>query len=395
MTEPVTVAFAPGSLEGWLGGTNYLGNLLRAVADNPQAGVRPLLAVGSETPDSAIEGMPAAEVVRTPLFDRRRPGRVASAVARRLVGRDPLLERLLLSRDASALSHSSQIWQSRELAMIAWIADFQHVRLPQLFSRGEQRDRDRVFRRLIERSTLLILSSESALADLAEFAPERVGKARVLRFVSEAHATEATSGPEAAMAAHGIAGPYLFLPNQFWVHKNHAVVVEALGILRRRGVEANVVATGDRHDHRNPDHFERLARRVEELGVGDSFTTLGRIDYADVVGLMRGAEAVLNPSLCEGWSTSVEEAKSLGKRTILSDIDVHREQAPPGAAYFEPDDPEALAGLIERVLAGGDPGGDREREQSAAAELPERRRGYAEAYGAIIAEAVELTKSGA
>ena len=61
---------------------------------------------------------------------------------------------------------------------------------------------------------------------------------------------------------------------------------------------------------------------------------------AHVFRLMRQSLAVLQPSLFEGWSTSVEEAKSVGKRMILLDIPVHREQDPPRALFFDPRDAE-------------------------------------------------------
>ena len=35
---------------------------------------------------------------------------------------------------------------------------------------------------------------------------------------------------------------------------------------------------------------------------------------------------MVNPSTYEGWNTAVEQAKALNKRTVLSNISVHREQ---------------------------------------------------------------------
>jgi hypothetical protein len=40
--------------------------------------------------------------------------------------------------------------------------------------------------------------------------------------------------------------------------------------------------------------------------------------------------------LFEGWSTVVEDAKSLNKFIFLSDIPVHREQNPLNVCYFNP-----------------------------------------------------------
>ena len=51
---------------------------------------------------------------------------------------------------------------------------------------------------------------------------------------------------------------------------------------------------------------------------------------------MRLSHSMINPSLYEGWSTTVEEAKSLGVPMLLSDIPVHREQAIGKAQFFDP-----------------------------------------------------------
>ena len=37
---------------------------------------------------------------------------------------------------------------------------------------------------------------------------------------------------------------YFYLPNQFWRHKNYQPVIDALGLLKRRGFDAVVAASG-------------------------------------------------------------------------------------------------------------------------------------------------------
>jgi len=67
------------------------------------------------------------------------------------------------------------------------------------------------------------------------------------------------------------------------------------------------------------------------------------IPLPHVFALLRGSIALINPSRFEGWSTTVEEAKSFGVPMVLSDLEVHREQAAGTARYFGTDDPVALA----------------------------------------------------
>ena len=52
--------------------------------------------------------------------------------------------------------------------------------------------------------------------------------------------------------------------------------------------------------------------------------------------------AVLNPSKSEGWSSTVEQAKSYGKMVLLSNLDVHLEQNPRRKFFFKTNDVKKL-----------------------------------------------------
>jgi glycosyltransferase involved in cell wall biosynthesis len=179
----------------------------------------------------------------------------------------------------------------------------------------------------------------------------------------------------------------VYLPNQFWVHKGHRVVVEALAQLRASRPDIVVVCTGNPSDHRAPQYFGELLAEVSQRGVRESFIVLGWVPQAHIYHLMRQSLAVLQPSRFEGWSTTVEETKSIGKRILLSDIPVHREQCPPAAHYFGPDDAVALATALIDVYETSAPGPDEDMESRARAELPARTREYGATFLGIAEDA--------
>ena len=129
------------------------------------------------------------------------------------------------------------------------------------------------------------------------------------------------------------------------------MVVSALTILaetdRLDGVPP-IVLTGRTEDPRDPYLYERLIDRADNCGLTAHFRHLGLVPYADVLALNAAADYLLNPSTFEGWSTPVEEAKALGTSMILSDLKVHREQAPE-ATYFPPSDAMALADVLQHL----------------------------------------------
>jgi glycosyltransferase involved in cell wall biosynthesis len=139
---------------------------------------------------------------------------------------------------------------------------------------------------------------------------------------------------------------FFYLPNQFWKHKNHRIVIEALLLLKQRGHDLVVAASGESVDFRHPEHYKALQALVDSYGLTSTFRFLGLVPRQHVFALMRAATAMINPSLSEGWSTTVEEAKSLGVPLLLSNLNVHVEQAGDSARYFDPRAAEQLASLM-------------------------------------------------
>jgi glycosyltransferase involved in cell wall biosynthesis len=229
----------------------------------------------------------------------------------------------------------------------------------------------------------VLLSSESALADLRRIGVGDTDTA-VLPFVATVPADRDMLPREQLTAKYRLADKFFHLPNQFWIHKNHIVVLEALALLRQQGRSVDVVATGNASDPRQPDHFSTLMATARMLRVDDLFRPLGVVPYQDLMSLMRNAVAVINPSKFEGWSTTVEEAKSMGKAILLSDIAVHREQTPDRAAFFPPDDASLLAERMTETWDQWDADDDAQFFERAAASLPGRRGAFARRYEDIV-----------
>lgn len=372
----------------WLGGVSYLRNLLGALAASPECGVQPVLLTQTARP----AGFEEVEVTRS-LALRVRHQLLARGVLGRL-GWDPL-DRILAHHRLDVLSHSGVLAAGARTPALAWIPDLQHRVLPDFFSEAERTARDAAIAGDLRRAARVIVSSEAARRDLERFFPGSGEKLRVLRFVDRTLATTEPAPRAALEARYRFSGRYFLLPNQAWAHKNHLLVLEALALLRRAGRHPLVLSTGAREDHRSPGHFDLLMRRRAELGVEDEYRVLGVVPTADLAGMLRGAVGLINPSFFEGWSTSVEEARSMGKRVLLSDIPVHREQAPERATYFDPRRADQLAGAIWDAWSREDPGEEEAARRRAAAALPERQTAFAAAYAAIVREVTERSSAAA
>jgi len=363
----------------WLGGHNYLRNLFAAIRTLPGRPITPVIFTGKRQGNASVD-FSEIEVIRTSILDRMSSGWLVRQIVAKATAQDSVLQGLLRRHGVSVLSHSSHLGRQTEVKTIGWIPDFQHVHLPEFFSYKERRKRQREFMKLCLLCDKIIVSSECASADLRTFSPLHSNKAELLPFVASPTPLAHAANLSDLQRMHSFNGSYFLLPNQFWAHKNHRVVLRALQILKDRNEPLLVLATGSSEDHRNPSFFPSLMEYAAECDVLDCFRVLGRIPFDHLVGLMQHAIALMNPSRFEGWSTSVEEAKSMGKQIVLSDIPVHREQAPERGFFFPANDPEALAAAMMDAYNQFDAHKDAAMQDAARARFPGRQREFGEAY---------------
>ena len=378
------VAFPLIGGEDWTGGRNYLLNLVRALALRCSGAVTPVLFVGSDVSadeTAPFAGLPGVELVSAPEFDRQR--RLRSLALALVSGADGPIRRLFVLHRIEVVFEVAQFFGARlGIPAIAWLPDFQHRHLPHLFSRVARLKRELGFHAQIAAGRAVMLSSNDACRDCEHFYPATRQRTHAVHF---AVPPPSPMGPEEAREvadSYGLPRDFFYLPNQFWVHKNHLLVVDALALLREQGRRVVVAASGNTRDPRAPDHYLRLGERVRALALEEDFRLLGLIPYAHLRALMQASAALLNPSLFEGWSTTVEEARSQGVPLILSDLSVHQEQAMGEAAIFARSSASALAEALAsfRPLSAE---GRELRRQAAAADADRRVQAFAEEFVAV------------
>jgi glycosyltransferase involved in cell wall biosynthesis len=231
-----------------------------------------------------------------------------------------------------------------------WIPDFQEHYLPQFFTQEEVVKR-KADQQLIQQWTQhIVFSSESAKHDFNAIYPQNKLQQYVLQFAVTSQLDDEPVGT--CLARYDIKQSYFICSNQFWKHKNHQIVLRALAGLKRTHPHALVLFTGKEHDYRNPTYFEELKVLQENLGLTTEIRFLGFIPRQDQLHLMQGSIAVIQPSLFEGWSTVVEDAKSLSVPVIASNLAVHTEQLTHYDAklYFEPASTEELRACMAQAM---------------------------------------------
>lgn len=334
----------------WLGGINYYRNLINAVCSNREREIEPVIFTGHTHNIKNYEIFPDFEIIKNKMFDPTYRFSFLRNFFERNFHRDFFMEMLLKKNDISVLSHYGSLGKNSCIPTIGWIPDFQHRNMPDFFSDDEIISRDQIFEKICKECTRVILSSNTAKRDAEKFYPNYAEKYTVLHFVAGNIFYDDLPNFEDLKKKYNISYPYFIVPNQFWIHKNHIVILEAIKILKSQGLSCFILATGNTTDYRQPEYYRTIQKKIADYDISDNFQILDIIPYKDLLQLMIHSIAVINPSLFEGWSTTVEEAKALNLNIILSDIEVHREQNPQHGVFFPPDDPQKLADILFKYL---------------------------------------------
>lgn len=228
---------------------------------------------------------------------------------------------------------------------LGYVFDFQHKHLPQFFTSEECVQRDADFGRMLNAASAVIVNARDVVNDIDRFFPNRSARVFSMPF-SPAPSSDAFSvDVDDACRRHGIEGPYFIVCNQFWKHKDHGTVFKAFAAFAKQVPEVSLVCTGATNDYRFPSYFDELMREAVCDGIAGRIHTLGLIPKLDQLALIRGAIALVQPTLFEGGpgGGSVYDAVALGQRAIVSDIPVNIEISDPEVTFFRAGDANSLA----------------------------------------------------
>lgn len=350
------VAFLLNFTKEYKGGINYIKNLLYACSRENQGNIEFFLFVPSDIEQEYIDNFhPYARVIKTDILKRGTLYWFLEKLLNRYFNSSFFILKLLKKYKIDIVSHSNFFSRYKGLKIINWVPDFQILHYPELWTDMERKRILKQYKNMVKHSDVVVLSSNDAFKDYCSFTSKKIDKVKVLQFVSQPAAlteTEFEETQKIIVDKYNINRSFFYLPNQFWSHKNHITVFKAINILKARGLNPLLITSGHMADFRNNKKLENTLNYITDNDLTENILLPGLIPYKEVLVLIRSCMALINPSLFEGWSSTVEEAKSSGKQIILSDIPIHREQNPENGIYFNPLNENNLADIMQKVIVG-------------------------------------------
>jgi glycosyltransferase involved in cell wall biosynthesis len=263
-------------------------------------------------------------------------------------GKNVFVDKILRQYDPDGLYplHDFPLKQKTRTKLVSWYADLQHMHYPEFFSWKKIIERNVRIRFMLRNSSSLVVSSQAVADDFARFfKPRKKLKLYVFHFVSVIDVIDGIN-IEGLKTRYRLPDRYFMISNQFHKHKNHRALIKALAILKEKGESIHLVFTGKFPDKTHSPYIEELHKIINDCQLKDHISFIGVIPRNEQLVLMKYSQAVIQPSLFEGWSTVIEDARSLQVPVIASSIPVNIEQLGPDNIYFEPHDHEKLADIL-------------------------------------------------
>ena len=272
----------------------------------------------------------------------------------------PAMARLLSDCGVKLMLYPSPSRLSFEVGVryVMAVHDLQHrlqPEFPEVSAEGEWERREYLFRNGARYATLLLADSEVGKEDILNFygsygvTPDRV---KVLPYLPACYLGVDVSEAERrrVRTAYHLPERYLFYPAQFWPHKNHARIIQALGLLKQEhGLRIPIVFCGSH----TGDIRERTFREIMSLscqsGLEKEICYLGYLPDEDMSGIYAEAVALVMPTFFGPTNIPILEAWAFGCPVLTSDIRGIREQVQDAGILVDPRSVEAIADGIYRL----------------------------------------------
>lgn len=243
---------------------------------------------------------------------------------------------------------TAPFYAHRSIPTVCVVLDLQFAFYPQFFTREQLIERETHLMMACETASVLITISRYVQQTIVSFAHIAEDKVRVIGAVAQPAPEPPASTWAPLRDRLGVDEQRYFLfPANFWLHKNHEMLVTAFAMLSRGGQAQGwkLVFTGAPGERQND-----LRNLVRQIGLSDAIVFAGFLSEQELQSLLRHAGALVFPSLYEGFGMPVVEAMRVGVPVLCSDRTALPEVAGGAAFLFDPRTPFSIAGAMRQVI---------------------------------------------
>ncbi len=237
--------------------------------------------------------------------------------------------------------------------------DLQHEFFPEFFEPPVLQWRRQTYGPSALNADIIITPSEHAKSTIVEKFRIDPSKIVVIHHGADAEFRKPLpAAPSPAFQALKLPPKYLYFPANFWPHKNHSNVLQALRLAAAKGeADLHLVLSGA------PAGSEKLEAEARRLGLRDKVHFKGYLESQVIPEVYQNSLALLFATKFEGFGIPLLEAFHCGAPAITANSGSCVEVVGDAAVLVDPLDPESIAGgilsiardpeLRQRLIASG------------------------------------------
>jgi len=238
------------------------------------------------------------------------------------------------------------------LPVLVSVHDLMHryePHFPETSGRGRSRYRDAYLRRLCQRANGVLVDSELGKRQVQESYGTPAGKLFVLPYIPPDYLSQPDGGVADFEKRYGLPPKYVFYPAQFWQHKNHVRLIDAIAEVRPHHPDICLVLAGSKNNG-----YDAARREVAKLGLERHVWFAGYVPEGDMAEFYRRARALVLPTLFGPTNIPPIEAFALGCPVAVSGIYGMPEQVGDAGLLFDPHSVADIAHAIGQLWGDDD-----------------------------------------
>lgn len=238
---------------------------------------------------------------------------------------------------------------------------------PEVSDDGEYERREFHFKETCRWAKAVVVDSELGKRQLHESYGIALDRVFVLPYIAPRYVRETSKTDATFDSRYKLPEKFFFYPAQFYGHKNHRGLVEAIGMMKESHPDVRLVLVGA--IERNG--YEGLRGLIAERGVTEHIQFLGYVPDSDMPGLYKRARALVMPTFFGPTNIPPLEAFAAGAPAATSDIYAVRDQLGDAALLFDPRSTEQIRDALVQLWT----------DDALCADLVARGRQHAENWG--------------
>jgi|CXWL01.1.fsa_nt_gi glycosyltransferase involved in cell wall biosynthesis len=229
---------------------------------------------------------------------------------------------------------------------IGVIHDLMHryeSQFPEVSSKGRYFLREHRFRSICRAAKAILVDSETGKKHAMESYGIAAEKIHPLPYVPPRYIYN-KEVPEDFVERFLLSQKYFFYPAQFYPHKNHLRLLQAITDIRKDCPDIHLVLAGPKNHA-----YSEIVAEAKRLGIEDAVSFIGYVPDEYLPELYRRARALVMPTFFGPTNIPPLEAQALGCPVIISGTYGMPEQSGDAAYYIEPSSVDSIAVALKTL----------------------------------------------